>query len=94
MGLLTIGGAHLALEGMNFERRIQVEERERWYRHRNEPWWVVGEHRHCPPPPFGKGRDSFFIASPFGEETGTISFFQKFSMPLVVFIYAFMLMAF
>jgi len=99
--LLSIGVEHLALEGMDFDRRIHVEERERWNRHRNEPWWVVGEQRHWPPPPFGEGRGSFFTASPFGEETGAItivwallSFFSEILFAFrCVYIYSFMLLA-
>lgn len=47
----------LLAAGMDFERFIQAEdERERWNRHRNEPWCVVGEHKHCPPDdPLGDG---------------------------------------
>ena len=41
---------------MDFEPFIQADdERERWNRHRNEPWCVVGEHKHWPPDPFGDG---------------------------------------
>ncbi|OWM66025.1 hypothetical protein CDL15_Pgr015451 [Punica granatum] len=34
------------LAGIEFERFIQADDLERWNRHRNEPWWVVGEQRH------------------------------------------------
>lgn len=78
-----MGAEDLTLEGIDFERCIHVDDKERWNRHRNEPWCVVGEQRHWPPPPFGEGRgDSFFIASPFGEEAEAISIVWAFSLSL------------
>ncbi|KAK4790565.1 hypothetical protein SAY86_017869 [Trapa natans] len=43
----------LFLVGIEFDRFIQADDLERWNRHRNEPWWVVGEQRHWPAPSLG-----------------------------------------
>lgn len=45
----------LADVGIDFERfNIQDDEFDRWNRHRNDPWCVVGEHKHWP---FGEDDD-------------------------------------
>ncbi|KAG6509344.1 hypothetical protein ZIOFF_027329 [Zingiber officinale] len=53
----------LTEEGMELDRRIHAVDWERWCRQRKEPWCVVGEQRHMPPPPpLGEARD---LEAPF-----------------------------
>lgn len=62
-GLGEAGGAFLGGGGMELDLLNHPTPLvDRWYLHRNEPWCVVGEHRHWPgplgdpdaePPPLG-----------------------------------------
>lgn len=63
MNYVCVGATSL-LAGSDLDRRIQADDCDRWNRHRNEPWWVVGEQRHLPPPPPPP--------SPLGETTTEI----------------------